>query len=150
MSKATLAFYIAHQAPEEANELLMNNRYRPARNTAELEFLLNEFLADGGTDALSQLMEIHPDRDEIMKGGTPKKQRHSNCSGGCSNFSGDNDGYSNCSGCSGKCGQRNSNASGGDNSSGPTAHSMINGNMTMAITVIAIFGMIGLFMIKAK
>lgn len=153
--KPTLAYYIAHHAGEEANEMLMNHGIRPARNTAELEYLLGEFISNGGDDALEAVMEIHPDREEIMRmsGGSLPRQRHSSCCGN-SNFSGDDvRGYSNCSGCNGKCGGANrgySNAS-GDNSGGtPTAHSMISGNMTMAITAIAVIGLIGLFMIKAN
>ncbi len=157
---STLAHTIASRSPQEANEMLMNHGYQPARNVAELEYRINEFILDEKDTALDALALIHPDRGMFSPeshhnngnhGNNNSQSKHSNCCGH-GNFSGGGGGFSNCSGCGGKCGGQNSNASGSQTTPAvnPSANQMISGNLTTALIALTIIGVVALTLIKHK
>jgi len=78
--------YLAFNCPNQAQDLLMSNGIKPARNRKELVRKLNSYIVDGKENALKQLVEIHPDKDLILAYGTKTETSSSAC--GCSSADG--------------------------------------------------------------
>lgn len=160
---SSLAFRIAQNSPDEANLLLVKNGYPASRNTAELEFYIDDFLLSDPDNAGHELMQIHPDKEFFEDFGNNIATKsncsscggnHSNCSGnssfsgGHSNCSGS---HSNCSGCGGKCKEKKSNADGEGQTSLPVpinVQSMISSNMIFAMVAVVTLGIFGMVISK--
>lgn len=63
----TLYEYLAYNAPNECQDLLLRFDIPNANNEDELTSNLKQFVRVYKEDALEQLSEIHPDRDLIMQ-----------------------------------------------------------------------------------
>lgn len=101
-SNITLSDYIAAKNPQGAVVLLKRHGYRQPNNVREVGRGLANLISVKGPDALSEIAEIHPDKDLILAM-LAKDQSSSNaCGCGCAAS-----GASNASGCS--C-EKNSNA----------------------------------------
>lgn len=152
----TFPEYVAHHNAEKANSFLVGEGMQPSKSASELAARLGHYINKNGDAGLKSVMQLHPDREEIMNtitaadhrpgfhnftgnwGGTPYIQpvsQFNNC-GGCSGGS-----FSNCGGCSGGCGgAKYSNASGG---SAPT------GNTERTLNALAVVAIVGILFLAA-
>lgn len=103
MKKAVpLEVYIALNHTKEAQDLLLANGMKPARDHKELVRKLNDFIVSKKEDALKQLVQIHPDKDLILTYATKTEKNSGAC--GCSGADGNE------KGCGCGCGGKNTSA----------------------------------------